>query len=179
MEVTERKHLTGTQRSVSSVHLNELQTQTDVLDLLLVPLDHLLHLLAVHVGVDRICDLGRRRRDAAGRRHADPHRRDDDGGPEGEGGQDESGDGGHAARHAGHAPAHGGRHRLLVEVVRGVGHRQQLQDALLQRRPPLVEEVHEHAGRHVDPISHLLHRPAETPRTSETPEAPKQAWTLN
>lgn len=141
-------------------HLHELHALSDVLDLVLVVLDHLLQLLPVHVRVNGVRDVGRRRGDAARRRHADPHGRDDDGGTEGERCQDEPRDRGQATRDAGHPAAHGGRHRSLVELIRGVGQGQELQDALLQRRPPLVEQAHEEASCHVDTVSRLLQGPA-------------------
>lgn len=140
-------------------HLQELQALLDVLDLLLVALDHGLHLLAVGLGVNRVRDVGRGRGHAAGRGHADAHRGYDERGAGGEGRQDEASDGGDGAGHAGHAPPHAGRHRLLVEVVGGVGQLQQLQDALLQGAAALVEEAHEEAGRHEDAVSGLLHHP--------------------
>lgn len=120
-------------------------------------MDHLLHLLAVGLGVNRVGDVGRGRGQAAGRGHADADGRHDEGGAGGEGRQDEAGDGGDGAGHAGHAAAHAGRHRLLVEVVGRVGQLQQLQDALLERAAALVEQAHEEAGRHVDAVGRFFH----------------------
>lgn len=143
-------------------HLYKLQTLPDVFDLLLVTLDHLLQLLTVHAGVNRIRDVGRRWGDAACCRHADPHCRDDNRGTESERCQDEACDCRHAAGNAGHPSTHSSLHRFLVELICSVGQSHKLQDATLQGRPALVEKTHEETGGHVDTIGCLLHRPAET-----------------
>ena len=140
-----------------SSHLQKLQTLLDVLHLLLVVLDHLLHLLAVRLRMDRVRDVGRSRRHAARRSNANAHSRDDEGGSRGEGRQDEAGDGGDGPGHAGHPPADTGLDGFLVKAVGCVGQTQELQDALLQGGAALVEEADEETSCHEDTIGCVFH----------------------
>lgn len=110
--------------------------------------------------MNRVGDVGGSRGQATRRGHADADGCHDERGPRREGRQNESGDGGDGPRHAGHASAHAGGDRFLVKAVGGVRQLQQLQDALLQRAPPLVEEAHKETRRHVDAIGCLFHHSA-------------------
>lgn len=147
-------HLT---ENLFSSHLQKLQALLDVLYLLLVVMDHLLHLLAVRLRMHRVGDVGRGGRHPARRSHADAHGRDDERRSGREGRQNEAGDRRDGARDAGHPAADAGRDGFLVEDVGGVGQREQLQDTLLERGAALVEEADEKTSRHEDTVGCFFH----------------------
>lgn len=142
---------------LTSSHLHKLQALLDVLHLVLVVLDHLLHLLAVCLWMDRVCDVGWSRRQPTCRSHTNAYSRDDEWCSCCEGRQNEASDGSDGPRNAGHPTADAGRDRLLMENVGRISHSEQLQDTLLEWGATLVEKANKKASRHEDTVSCMFH----------------------
>lgn len=147
-----------------SSHLQKLQALLDVLHLLLVVLDHLLHLLAVHFWMDCVCDVGWSRCHPTCRSYTNAYSCNDERRSCSEGRQNEAGDRSDGSCNTGHSTTDTGCDCFLMENVSCISQIEQLQDTLLEWDATLVEKVNKKTSRHEDTISDLFHH-SETGKT--------------